>query len=475
MRLPSRRSKWYFCLNRKNLILGIFWYSVIASSLFLYYTHESHQKDSRFRRFYQSLFVEDTIRCTSASLASTTRITTQGTAAYNLTVLRKYWKLFQLRNNFSEIKYTIPEKYNNARTRQFSVPKKISSTNVPVTTKINVTEKPVPVTQAPVVKGYWGLLDNKKLQLHCSQCAVVASSGHLLNSTAGQEIDKYECVIRMNSAPIKGYEKFVGTKTTVRVMGHVNMLWLNQSEDLQKETLANTSTMPEKMIVPWLYNIQINRKTDKYFNLAKNFSLKYGYKEMYLLDSEKMKYAETTFHKETGLTRREARTWLTTGWMTMLFSIDVCDKIDVFGLVQENHCLLHPNDSTPYHYYEPDDKTECSYYKVSEERLTSGHKFITEKAIFARWAHRHNITFLYPSWNNSHSSNSTNKLETPFLKLYREAKANGSLPEIPRKTIIQKKIIEGPPDENGVRRPIVKRIIKKIIVRRKVPVVKPKK
>ena len=115
----------------------------------------------------------------------------------------------------------------------------------------------------------------------------------------------------------------------------------------------------------------------------------------------------------------------------------------------------HPNDTTPYHYYEPNDKKECEYYKISEERLTSGHLFITEKAVFARWASKFNITFHYPSWNITEAAGN-NTLETPFLKRFYEAKKNGTL----NNTVVK----------HGVRR-VVKRIVKKVIVRRKVPVV----
>ncbi len=89
----------------------------------------------------------------------------------------------------------------------------------------------------------------------------------------------------------------------------------------------------------------------------------------------------------------------------------------------------HPNDTTPYHYYEEKDgKKECEYYQQSENHLTFGHLFITEKAIFARWARRYNIKFRYPEWNATSYNTSTN-LDTPFLKLYKEAQHNKTLKE----------------------------------------------
>jgi len=53
--------------------------------------------------------------------------------------------------------------------------------------------------------------------------ALVASSSSLLNEELGSEIDKFNTVIRFNGAPTIGYEKYVGSKTTIRVMNHATL------------------------------------------------------------------------------------------------------------------------------------------------------------------------------------------------------------------------------------------------------------
>jgi hypothetical protein len=49
--------------------------------------------------------------------------------------------------------------------------------------------------------------------------AIIGNSNNLKNNCYGKTIDKYQYVIRFNRAPTKNYEKFVGTKTDLRVVG----------------------------------------------------------------------------------------------------------------------------------------------------------------------------------------------------------------------------------------------------------------
>ena len=54
-------------------------------------------------------------------------------------------------------------------------------------------------------------------------CAVVGNSGVLLSSERGAEIDAHEAVLRINYAPTKGFEKYVGSRTTYDLGGGVSV------------------------------------------------------------------------------------------------------------------------------------------------------------------------------------------------------------------------------------------------------------
>lgn len=66
-------------------------------------------------------------------------------------------------------------------------------------------------------------LDVKKYSNHFDpqdkSCAVIFNGPVLLNQEDGNIIDSYDYVIRFNIAPTLGYEDFVGSKTTHRILG----------------------------------------------------------------------------------------------------------------------------------------------------------------------------------------------------------------------------------------------------------------
>ncbi|NXR23799.1 SIA7D sialyltransferase, partial [Cinclus mexicanus] len=271
-------------------------------------------------------------------------------------------------------------------------------------------------------QGYSRVPDGKPLERAlCHHCAIVSSSGQMLGSQLGQAIDRQECVLRMNHAPTTGYEQDVGTRCTIRVVSHtsVPLLLRNQPYFFQqsKETLYFIWGPAKKM----------NReKMGSTYQALLKVIEKYPQVQIYTLTEEKMMYCDDVFQNETGKNRMKSGSFLSTGWFTMILAMELCEQISVFGMVSDSYCrcgggvvgagvgcssvpssptltLASPargknHSSVPYHYFEKGQLDECKMYLMHEQAHRAGHRFITEKTIFSRWAKRGNIVFNHPSW-----------------------------------------------------------------------------
>lgn len=122
--------------------------------------------------------------------------------------------------------------------------------------------------------------------------------------------------------------------------------------------------------------------------------------KVYIISWQKMLQFDDLFKRETGKDRRITNSWLSTGWFTMTIALELCDRINVYGMVPPDFCRESQHSSVPYHYYEPTGPDECAMY-ISHERGRRGshHRFITEKRVFANWARTFNIHFYQPDWS----------------------------------------------------------------------------
>jgi len=65
-------------------------------------------------------------------------------------------------------------------------------------------------------------------------CALVGSSGTLIDKGLGKEIDKHDIVIRFNLAPILGHEKDVGSRTDFRIINCPSFDSVSKYSDAEK-------------------------------------------------------------------------------------------------------------------------------------------------------------------------------------------------------------------------------------------------
>ncbi|XP_049583256.1 alpha-N-acetylgalactosaminide alpha-2,6-sialyltransferase 5 isoform X1 [Syngnathus scovelli] len=242
--------------------------------------------------------------------------------------------------------------------------------------------------------GYTGVMDRKTLKMHCGTCALITSSGHLTGGERGPEIDRADCVIRMNDAPSVGYERDVSRRTTLRVVAHSSL-----QRVLRKQRELLNATQGTVFVFWGPSNCMKRDGRGHVFNHLKILNQQLPSLKLYIISRLQMMAFDELFKNETGIDRKSSNTWLSTGWFTMAMALELCDRINVYGMVPPDHCRSPSSPSVPYHYYEPSGPAECTMY-LSHERSRRGshHRFITEKMVFANWAQSLDIHFYQPDW-----------------------------------------------------------------------------
>eukprot|EP00899_Mesostigma_viride_P010339 jgi/Mesvir1/19306/Mv10375-RA.1 len=154
--------------------------------------------------------------------------------------------------------------------------------------------------------------------MHFGTCAVVGSGGILLSKKFGREISSHDAVIRFNAAPIKGYEEFVGNKTTVRLVNRKNIGFRESDDEVVLQHVTLASTLAQFLA---LLKSQPDVRT-------------------YMVDPAFYRHAITRDNPQP-----------TSGYLGLLAALQLCDRVDVYGFVR------HWQGWVPYHYYndeEPD-------------------------------------------------------------------------------------------------------------------------
>ncbi|XP_028328626.1 alpha-N-acetylgalactosaminide alpha-2,6-sialyltransferase 3 [Gouania willdenowi] len=244
--------------------------------------------------------------------------------------------------------------------------------------------------------GYISIPKEEPLKLHCDLCSIVSSSGQMLGQASGAQIDRSPCIWRMNNAPTRGFERDVGQRTTLRVVSHTSVPLLLQRPQYFFGQSNNT------VYVVWgpLRNMRKDGKGVVY-NMLRQAAENYPNARIYVTTDDRMNYCDMVFKKETGKDRIKSGSYLSTGWFTLILAMDMCKEIHVYGMINDTYCKSKANKKVPYHYYEPGSRDECAEYLLHESAPYGGHRFVTEKSVFGKWAKTHNIKFFNPSWQLS--------------------------------------------------------------------------
>ncbi|XP_021568791.1 alpha-N-acetylgalactosaminide alpha-2,6-sialyltransferase 5 isoform X1 [Carlito syrichta] len=169
--------------------------------------------------------------------------------------------------------------------------------------------------------------------MRCRDCALVTSSGHLLRSRRGAQIDRAECVIRMNDAPTRGYGRDVGHRTSLRVIAHSSIQRILRN----RHDLLNVSQ--GTVFVFWGPSSYMRRDgKGRVYNNLQLLSQVLPRLKAFMITRHKMLRFDELFKRETGKDRKISNTWLSTGWFTMTIALELCDRVNVYGMVPPDFC-----------------------------------------------------------------------------------------------------------------------------------------
>uniref|UniRef100_A0A3P9JMH5 CMP-N-acetylneuraminate-beta-galactosamide-alpha-2,3-sialyltransferase 4 n=1 Tax=Oryzias latipes TaxID=8090 RepID=A0A3P9JMH5_ORYLA len=169
------------------------------------------------------------------------------------------------------------------------------------------------------------------LSLECKRCVVVGNSYAIKNTSLGNTINKYDVVIRLNNAPIRGYEEDVGNKTTIRIF---------YPESASPDPGLNNEADTLMVMVPfksrdlrWLKEILYDEK-----RVRKDFSNPPTL--IWLVDSSKVRVLDPHFMHQTAnkmlhipFPPKKGRRYFhpTTGLLAVFVALNYCDVVHLAG------------------------------------------------------------------------------------------------------------------------------------------------
>eukprot|EP01084_Bolivina_argentea_P282835 484240_1 len=225
--------------------------------------------------------------------------------------------------------------------------------------------------------------ENKHKLTHIAECAVIFSGGTLLLRKAGKEIDSHTHVFRMNYPVLKGYEEFVGNKTTFHSatftftpeqFGPAARIF-NDAEKypgLFDEHNATILTFPD----PKRFDINGFHKNE---NRMKELNLRWILVDQHLPN----------------MCNRELHGRCTSGFFMLIYALQMCNDVDLYGF-SDDKCL-------PIHYFKDDFdprnlhllKKECTkilYKEATIHNIQKEHNAIKQMAM--DWDNLHIVNYV---------------------------------------------------------------------------------
>ncbi|XP_058495045.1 ST3 beta-galactoside alpha-2,3-sialyltransferase 3a [Solea solea] len=211
--------------------------------------------------------------------------------------------------------------------------------------------------------------------MSCKTCVIVGNGGILTTKSLGSKIDQFDVVVRLNQAPVKGFEKDVGSKTTLRITYPEGAI--QKTEHYESESLFVLSAFKAQDF-KWLQHMVFNKRlisTDGFWKSVAQHVPR-GPSEMRILNPYFIQ--EAAFHL-IGLPYNKGQMGNgnipTLGAVAITMALHNCDEVAVAGF---GYNLSTPH--APLHYYE---KTKMSAIKESWTHNISKEKKFLMKLVKA--------------------------------------------------------------------------------------------
>ena len=183
-------------------------------------------------------------------------------------------------------------------------------------------------------------LDEPKFEF--KTCAVVGNSGVTLLKEYGEEIDNHDAVIRINMAPIRGFEKYVGKRTTFDVVNSHNV-----REILQGVRRWRPANEGETKLVLFETASHFAR-----YHLCQPLLKKYGAENAILLNPLFSNRAHSLWIKLKELLEKTKNSQYNrkpmSGFFAVLYALQMCEKVDLYGF----DAYTSRKKSYRYHYFD---------------------------------------------------------------------------------------------------------------------------
>ncbi|XP_046892584.1 CMP-N-acetylneuraminate-beta-galactosamide-alpha-2,3-sialyltransferase 4 isoform X7 [Hypomesus transpacificus] len=215
-----------------------------------------------------------------------------------------------------------------------------------------------------------GWLSQKKWEslnfnLECRTCVVIGNGYAIKNSSLGGVINKYDVVIRLNDAPVKGYEDDVGNKTTMRLF-YPESASYNPGLHNEPDTLMVLIPFKQQDL-RWLKEILYDEK-----RVRKGFWKPPP--QIWLGSTSHIRVLDPHFLLETSNTllqiplnpkNKQKLVHPTTGIIAVFVALNYCDVVHIAGFGYP----VAKNQKHPIHYYGYDTMKSMknSYHDVNNE------------------------------------------------------------------------------------------------------------